>query len=105
MQTNRGVQFSGALQKAVRLIRLEFRHQNPQEAQSNAEKMAEKISYWISEGKFKQTDIIGPVPCFYPKLNAVFRWQIILRGPQPTEVLRGKELGDTVVTVDPVSLL
>jgi primosomal protein N' (replication factor Y) len=89
----------------TRLIRLEFRHQYPQEAQSNAEKMAEKIFYWISEGKFKQTDIIGPVPCFYPKLNAVYRWQIILRGPQPTEVLRGKELGDTVVTVDPVSLL
>jgi primosomal protein N' (replication factor Y) len=89
----------------TRLIRLEFRHQNPAEAQANAQKMAEKLLFWIREGNFKQTDLIGPVPCFYPKINAVYRWQIILRGPHPTEVLKGKDLDETVVTVDPVTLL
>jgi len=88
-----------------RLIRLEFRHRDENEAQLSAQSMAEKITFWIREGNHKQTDIIGPVPCFFPKLNAIYRWQIILRGPQPIEVLFNKELGETIVTVDPVSLL
>ena len=88
-----------------RLIRLEFRHWDENEAQISAQSMAEKITFWIREGNHKQTDIIGPVPCFFPKLNAIYRWQIILRGPRPIEVLYNKELGETIVTVDPVSLL
>ncbi len=88
-----------------RLIRLEFRHRDENEAKLNAQTMAERITYWIKEGNHKQTDIIGPVPCFFPKLNAVYRWQIILRGPRPVDVLFDRELGETIVTVDPVSLL
>lgn len=88
-----------------RLIRLEFRHRDENEAKLSAQSMAEKISFWIKAGNHKQTDIIGPVPCFFPKLNAIYRWQIILRGPRPIEVLFNKELGETIVTVDPVSLL
>ncbi len=88
-----------------RLIRLEFRSKDEQEAKSNALSMAEKINFWINEGGFKQTNIIGPVPCFFPKLNAIYRWQIILRGPRPIDVLTNRDLGDTLVTVDPISLL
>ena len=88
-----------------RLIRMEFRHQKESEAQSSAQRMAEKIAFWISEGNFKQTYLIGPVPCFFSKLNAFYRWQIILRGPQPSDLLRGKDLSDAIITVDPVSLL
>lgn len=88
-----------------RLIRLEFRSKDEQEAKLNAQSMAEKIMAWIKEGHHKQTDIIGPVPCFFPKLNAIYRWQIILRGPQPIDVLTNREMGETLVTVDPVSLL
>lgn len=88
-----------------RLIRLEFRHQNENECKLIAERMAEKIKYWIDDEKFLQTSVIGPVPCFYAKLNAIFRWQIIIRGPNPTQLLRGKDLGESIVTVDPVTLL
>jgi primosomal protein N' (replication factor Y) len=88
-----------------RLIRLEFRHRDENEAKSSAQSMGEKIAFWIGEGNHKQTDIIGPVPCFFPKLNAIYRWQIVLRGPRPIEVLLNRELGETIVTVDPVSLL
>ena len=88
-----------------RLIRLEFRDQKENECKLKAEKMAEKVEYWIQEGKFSQTSIIGPVPCFYAKLNSIYRWQIIVRGPNPILILRGKDLGDSIVTVDPVVLL
>ncbi len=88
-----------------RLIRLEFRSRDEDEAKNDAQSMAEKLNYWIEDGHHKQTDIIGPVPCFFPKLNAVYRWQIILRGPRPIDVLTNRDLGETTVTVDPVSLL
>lgn len=88
-----------------RLIRLEFRSKDENEAKLNAQTMAEKINFWIKEGQHKQTSIIGPVPCFFPRLNAVYRWQIILRGPRPIDVLINQDLGETQVTVDPVSLL
>jgi primosomal protein N' (replication factor Y) len=88
-----------------RLIRLEFRDQKENECKLKAEKMAEKVDYWIQEGKFSQTSIIGPVPCFYAKLNSIYRWQILVRGPNPILILRGKDLGDSIVTVDPVVLL
>jgi len=87
------------------LIRLEFQSKDEAEAKMNAQSMAEKILSWIQAGNHKQTDIIGPVPCFFPKLNAIYRWQIILRGPQPIDVLSNRDLGETLVTVDPVSLL
>ena len=88
-----------------RLIRLEFQNRLEDDAKSMASLMFEKISYWIKEGKYFQTSLIGPVPCFFAKINAVYRWQIILRGPNPLEVLNGRDLGDTIVTVDPISLL
>jgi primosomal protein N' (replication factor Y) len=84
---------------------LEFRDQKENECKLKAEKMAEKVEYWIQEGKFSQTSIIGPVPCFYAKLNSIYRWQILVRGPNPILILRGKDLGDSIVTVDPVVLL
>lgn len=88
-----------------RLVRLEIRNRDENEAKINALSMAEKITYWIKEGNNKQTDIIGPVPCFFPKLNAIYRWQIIIRGPRPVDVLLNRDLGETIVKVDPVTLL
>jgi len=29
------------------------------------------------------TTVIGPVPCFFAKVDGWYRWQIVVRGPQP----------------------
>jgi len=52
-----------------------------------------------------ETSVIGPVPCFYARINGMYRWQIILRGPDPVSLLRGRDFGDWRVEVDPPSLL
>jgi primosomal protein N' (replication factor Y) len=88
-----------------RLIRLEFRHSKEDQARLMAERMAEKLGFWIQAGKFRQSDWIGPVPCFYQRLDGIYRWQIILRGPKPVDIIRDQDLGEAIVTVDPVSLL
>jgi primosomal protein N' (replication factor Y) len=48
---------------------------------------------------------MGPLPCFFSRISGEYRWQIVLRGPNPTALLRGKELKEARVEVDPPSLL
>jgi primosomal protein N' (replication factor Y) len=49
--------------------------------------------------------VIGPAPCFFDRLNGMYRWQIVLRGADPTNLLRGRSLSDWRIEVDPPSLL
>ncbi len=88
-----------------RLVRIEYRHFETAKGEAEARKMADRLSADIQTDKRIQTDLIGPVPCFFTKLNGLYRWQIILRGPDPASLLRGKALADWRVEVDPVSLL
>jgi primosomal protein N' (replication factor Y) len=88
-----------------RLVRMECRHGQAASAESQARAMAVKLAGWIESEDRRETNIIGPVPCFFSRLNGLYRWQIILRGPNPASLLRGKNLGDWRVEVDPPSLL
>ncbi len=88
-----------------RLVRVEVRDASPEIAEQRANRAAQQIQTWIQEGNFVSTELIGPVPCFYAKQNGLYRWQIILRGPDPVQVLRGKNRGEFRVTVDPADLL
>jgi primosomal protein N' (replication factor Y) len=88
-----------------KLARLEYRHRDPNQAEAEARKTASRLrSRLEAEGRL-QTTLVGPVPCFFPKLRDEYRWQIILRGPNPAEVLQGQKLDGWRVEVDPTSLL
>jgi primosomal protein N' (replication factor Y) len=89
----------------TRMVRLETRNTDAAQAEAAARALAEQIGLWIREGDFRATEIIGPVPCFFGRQNSLYRWQIVLRGPNPINVLRGRSLGDWRVEVNPVSLL
>ena len=84
-----------------RLVRLEYRDQDQVSVEKEARRVAEKLSSVSSQ----QSAVIGPVPCFFAKLNSEYRWQIILRGTNPQELLRGLRLEGWRVEVDPISLL
>jgi primosomal protein N' (replication factor Y) (superfamily II helicase) len=88
-----------------RLVRMECRQVQSAAAESQALAMAAKLAGWIGSEDRRETTVIGPVPCFFSRLNGLYRWQIILRGPDPAGLLRGKNLGDWRVEVDPSSLL
>jgi primosomal protein N' (replication factor Y) len=50
--------------------------------------------------------MIGPAPCFIERIRGRYRWQIVLRGPDPARVVAGLPLPiGWQVDVDPVSLL
>jgi primosomal protein N' (replication factor Y) len=89
----------------ARLARLEYRDADSARAEAEARKLADKLKVRMEAGGFRQTEMIGPVPCFFAKENGEYRWQIILRGPEPASVLRNFRLPNWRVEVDPVSLL
>jgi primosomal protein N' (replication factor Y) len=88
-----------------RLIRLEFRGDDEAHVAASADRLTQKIRGWIQAGGHQSTDIIGPVPCFFNRVSGYYRWQLILRGPDPARVLRDRPIGDCRVEVDPPSLL
>lgn len=88
-----------------RLIRLEYRHLQEAKARQEAMQTAEAVRQWIIDGKFDATDLIGPVPCYFARVNGMYRWQVVLRGPNPVEILRVHPLSDWRIEVDPPNLL
>jgi primosomal protein N' (replication factor Y) (superfamily II helicase) len=92
-----------------RLVRLEFRHHDSIVAREEAQQLSGKLGELLVSGNWKQTTMIGPVPSFFAKTGGYYRWQIILRGPDPVSVLREetitRRLVDWRVEVNPVSLL
>ncbi len=89
----------------TRLLRIEVRDMKQSLAEQRAQALAEDVKQWLAEGNFHQTRMIGPVPCFFQKINNYYRWQVILNGPHPTDVIREKRLDGCMIEVDPPSLL
>jgi primosomal protein N' (replication factor Y) len=87
------------------LVRLEYRHTDPDRAEKEAQKMAAQIRNWLKLEGRKATELAGPVPCFFSRLGGNYRWQIVLRGPEPVSLLRGHPLNDWRIEINPPSLL
>jgi primosomal protein N' (replication factor Y) len=87
------------------LVRLEYRHLNAEAAESAAKKMAGLLEHWLEEGKYTSTEMIGPAPCYFQRANSLYRWQILLKGPNPALILREKNLADWRIEVDPLNVL
>ncbi len=89
----------------ARLVRLERRERDAARAESEARKMADRLRSQIEAEGRRETEIIGPVPCFFAKVNGLSRWQVILRGPNPASLFRGGVPDGWRIEVDPNSLL
>ncbi|MBI9045763.1 MAG: primosomal protein N' [Anaerolineaceae bacterium] len=89
----------------TRLVRMEIRDKAADKARIQAFAMADQLKHWIQEKDMTATDMIGPVPCFFQRVRGEYRWQIILRGPNPASLLKGVSLEPWRIEVDPPSLL
>ncbi len=87
-----------------RMVRLEVRDPDPERAGERTRALASRLRAKIREMKLK-VRLIGPAPCFFPKLSGRYRWHIILRGPDPVKPVRALDLPGVRVEVDPPSLL
>ena len=94
------------------LVRVEFRDVDEAIVRQSAADFATQVQRWIAEGNHSATDLIGPVPCFFPREGGSYRWQVILRGPNPAALLSAHPTSEwkprraqIIVEVDPPSLL
>jgi primosomal protein N' (replication factor Y) len=89
-----------------RLIRLIYVHHNPTRCQTEAERMARVLSERIKRLGLSNLGLIGPAPAFLERLRGQYRWQIIVRGQDPHQLLEDLPIPlGWRVDVDPVSLL
>jgi primosomal protein N' (replication factor Y) len=83
-----------------------FAHTNADYAQRQAATMANRLREEQQRQGVPNLDVLGPAPAFVPRLRGRYRWNVILRGSEPTVLLRGEPLArGWTVDVDPISVL
>jgi primosomal protein N' (replication factor Y) len=89
-----------------RMARLLFQFDSAAKAQSEAERAAALLRQRLIALNMTGTALIGPAPCFYMKENNIYRWHLLLRGPDPAAALHGLDMPKGwTVDIDPVDLL
>ncbi|MGF1507727.1 MAG: primosomal protein N' [Anaerolineae bacterium] len=88
-----------------RLVRLLIRGYDLERVKEEAGAIYDALERAIEGGD--RTSLIGPVPCFYDRIDRINRWQVIVRSPDPVPlVARTIEPAKFLqIDVDPVSLL
>jgi len=93
---------------AGRLARLVFWHKKLETVQAQCVQMAAALRHRAGELALpgESFDIIGPVPAFFARHRSFYRWQILLRAPDPARLLRGLDIPfGWRVDVDPMTVL
>jgi primosomal protein N' (replication factor Y) len=88
-----------------RLAALRFSHQDAHRCQTEAVRLGRWLETEIRRLGL-QVELIGPAPCFFHRLQGRYRWQIVIRAPDPTLLLRDLALPrGWAADVDPITLL
>jgi len=89
-----------------RLVLLTYSHPNDILCQRGAERMQQLLIAEIEARGIADLSLIGPAPAFIHRLRGRFRWQIILRGSEPSALLSQITIPrGWAVDVDPVGLV
>ena len=89
-----------------RLVKLLFTNPNPRKCAEEAHRLHRQLEAEIARWGLPGLDLIGPAPCFVARIRGQYRWQIVLRSPDPMSLLADLPLPQGWhVDVDPSSLL
>jgi primosomal protein N' (replication factor Y) len=89
----------------TRLVRLVHRHTNEALCRREAERVRLALEQRAQED-IVDFDLIGPVPAFASRARGRYRWQLFLRGPDPTRILSQVSLPQGwTIDVDPVGMV
>ena len=90
----------------LRIIRLEIRDINPKSAEKKAGAYAAALQGWIDSEGFRSTRLVGPTPAYFSKIRGAWRWQILVKGPNPLALVQNHPPGpEWIVEVDPPVIL
>lgn len=89
-----------------RLARLVLSDPNTNRAKKEADILSQLLRQEAQNQALTATDILGPTPPFFSRLEGKYRWQIIIRAPDPTRLLKAIKISPPwVIDIDPVSTL
>ena len=89
-----------------RLARLVYSHTNATLCQREAERMQRVLRAEIASWGLPETSLIGPAPAYTQRVRGRYRWQIIIRSPDPLTILGQVPIPQGwVVDIDPISLI
>jgi primosomal protein N' (replication factor Y) len=90
----------------LRLVRLEIRDQDSKKAEKKARAYSANLEGWIEVESYRSTRIVGPTPAYFNRLRGEWRWQILIKGPNPLALIRDHHPGaEWIVEVDPPVIL
>ena len=90
----------------TRLACLTYSHTNDALCQREAERMKRLLIEEIDSRGIADLSLVGPAPAFIHKLRGRFRWQLILRGSEPSAFLSQIPIPQGwTVDIDPVGLV
>ncbi len=88
-----------------KLVSLTFSHTSDAFCQREAEKLRQKLTQELEAKGIADLSLIGPAPAFIHRLRGRYRWQLILRGAEPSVLLSQIEIPrGWIIDVDPVGL-
>jgi primosomal protein N' (replication factor Y) len=89
-----------------RLAKLVYEDTSLSRARAQTEALAETLRDALARQGLPVTDLIGPVPAFFARLQDRYRWQVLLRHSDPAKFLHTVQIPPGWrVDVDPVSVL
>ncbi len=88
-----------------RIIRILVQDESQVKAQQAAEALYQHLTALIRRQRRKGIALIGPAPCFFPRIRGKYRWHVILRGRSPMDLLMEIDLKQYRVEVDPPNIL
>ena len=90
----------------LKLVRLEVRDRDEKTAESKARTYAAALQGWIKNEGYRSTRIVGPTPPYFAKLRGEYRWQLLIKGPDPVKLVRDHPPGpEWTIEVDPPTIL
>lgn len=90
----------------VRLARVLVQNRIPEEAKAAAELIANRLKQRIEDLQLTATELVGPVPCFFGRIDNIYRWHVLVRTQNPLDLFKDFELGTgCILDIDPVDIL
>lgn len=92
----------GAYPPFARLTRLVYAHSSERVAEREARQLGLELRRLIRERTLLGSGVVGPVPCLVAQLRGRWRWQLLLRCPDPAALLHDLALpAGWSIDVDP----
>lgn len=89
-----------------RLGRVLVQHEHPIECEREVRAAAEQIQRVIEREGRTDTFLIGPAPCYFSRINRVYRWQVLVRSADPQGVLANvQQRPGWYIEIDPLDTL